>query len=269
MKKKMISIFVAGILCGLFARGAAAQEIPEERQRPRLVDEADLLSDGEEAELLAKLDEISERQEFDVAVVTVNSLNGSTPEAFADDFYDYNGYGMGADDDGVLLLLSMEERDWHMTTHAFGITAFTDAGIEFMSDRFVPQLSEGYYADAFTMFADFCDDFVTQAKTGEPYDWDNLPDEHMGFILIPILLVIGFILALIPMLVMKSGMKSVKQQSAAADYLVKGSRNLRVERDRYLYRNVTRTAKPKENSGGSTVHRSSSGRSHGGGGGKF
>ena len=39
-------------------------------------------------------------------------------------------------------------------------------------------------------------------------------------------------------------------------------------RDIFLYANVTKRAKPKDNSSSST-HKSSSGRSHGGGGGHF
>ena len=109
-----------------------SSQIPEERNLPRLVDDAGLLSDSEEEELLGELDEISERQEFDVAVVTVNSLEGKTAEAYADDFYDYHGYGFGTDHDGILLLVSMEARDWHITTTGYGITAFTDAGIEYI-----------------------------------------------------------------------------------------------------------------------------------------
>ena len=48
--------------------------IPDTRLLPRLTDEADLLTDAEEEELLTKLDEISERQQCDVVVATVNSL---------------------------------------------------------------------------------------------------------------------------------------------------------------------------------------------------
>ncbi len=32
------------------------------------------------------------------------------------------------------------------------------------------ELSSGEYAKAFDCFADLCDDFLTQAATGEPYD---------------------------------------------------------------------------------------------------
>ena len=89
---------------------------------PRLVDRADLLSELEEEELEARLDEISERQQADVVVVTVNSLDGKSAQDYADDFYDYNGYGIGTDKSGILLLVSMEARDWHITT--------TDSGSE-------------------------------------------------------------------------------------------------------------------------------------------
>ena len=54
----------------------------------RLVDEADLLTPAEEAELVAKLDSISKRQQFDIVVLTVNSIGGKSPDAFADDYYD-------------------------------------------------------------------------------------------------------------------------------------------------------------------------------------
>ena len=66
---------------------AAAEEnvIPETRQLPRLVDRADLLSELEEEELEARLDEISERQQADVVVVTVNSLDGKSAQDYADE----------------------------------------------------------------------------------------------------------------------------------------------------------------------------------------
>lgn len=50
----------------------------------------------------------------------------------------------------------------------------------------------------------------------------------------------------------------------------KESLNITEKRDLFLYRTVSRTAKPKnESSGGSSTHTSSSGSTHGGGGGKF
>lgn len=246
--------------------------------KTRIVDWADLLSDSEEAELSDKLDEISERQQVDVAVVTVNSLEGASAMEYADDFFDYNGYGLGAGQDGILFLISMEERDWYISTAGFGITAVTDAGREYMAEKFLPYLSEGEYAQAFGVFADQCDDYIRQAKTGMPYDVDNIPTEpfsHIGALIIGV--IAGFIIALIATGFMRLDLHSVYSQPAADSYMKKNSLRLTREYELFLYKNVTRTKKPKESnssnnrpsSGGSATHTSSSGRTHGGGGGKF
>ena len=136
--------------------------------RTRVVDMAELMDESEKSSLLSKLDEISERQQLDVVVVTVNTLDGKTPAAYADDFYDYNGYGYGQNKDGVLLLVSMEDRDWYISTTGYGITAFTDKGIDYISDEFKPYLSDGDYYEAFVEYAKQCDKFMTQAGEGKP-----------------------------------------------------------------------------------------------------
>ena len=64
-----------------------------------------------------------------------------------------------------------------------------------------------------------------------------------------ILICIGFglLIGLITVLVMKSQLKSVRPQNAAADYVTAGSFQLRNSRDIFLYRHVRRTARPKNN----------------------
>lgn len=245
----------------------AAEDTSEQKQR--IVDEADLLTDSEEQDLKAKLDEISETQKCDVIVVTVNSLDGKMAEAYADDYYDNFGYGYGDDDSGILLLISMEDRDWHISTFGFGTTAVTDAGREYMSEQFRPALSDGEYAKAFTTYADLCNDYLTQAKDGEAYDTGNLPKEPLSLWWIPGDLVIGGIVALLIGLYKKSKLKSVKLQATAGAYTSKDQMNLTIRNDRFINRVVTSRKIEREEKGGSSTHTSSSGREHGGGGGKF
>ena len=251
------------ILCLTPAFAASGQK--------RLVDEADLLDSDEYSAVKDKLDEISERQEFDVVIVTVESIGTKTPRAFADDYYDENGYGFGSDHDGILLLISMEERDWYISTCGYGITAFTDAGIDYIGEELVYWMSDGYYKDAFNTFADLCDKFVTQARTGEPYDGDFMPKEPFEpVITLIICLVIAFVISLIVTGVMKGKLKSVAHQTRAAEYVRPGSMNITCANEFFLYRTMSRVPRPKESSSsGSSTHTSSSGRSHGGGGGKF
>ena len=137
MKKKILALMFAVILCFSTCVSAFAAQ-----KAPRVVDGADILTDAEEAELVATLDEISERQKNDIVVVTTYSLDGKSPMAYADDFYDYNGYGFGENYDGILLLISMEQRDFWISTCGFGITAFTDAGIDYISEEIIYYLSD-------------------------------------------------------------------------------------------------------------------------------
>lgn len=241
---------------------------------PRLVDMADLLSDSEEAALVEMLDEVSERQQVDIVVVTADSLEGKSATQYADDFYDDYGYGFGDGRDGILFLVSMGERDWCLSTTGFGITAFTDAGQAYMSELFLPDLSEGDYAAAFVTFVQLCDDFITQADSGAPYDVGNLPQEPYAFgMWLAISFGVAFVIALIATGVMKGQLHSVSSQSQADSYIRDGSMQLTKNNDLFLYRHIERREKPKDNSsdspGGSSTHTSSSGTTHGGSGGTF
>ena len=198
MKKKIWTVLFTLMLClcmtaPAFAEGTAGFA----GNKDRVVDDADLLSAGEETALREKLEEIRVRQKMDIVIVTAKTLNGATPADYADDTYDYNGYGYGNNKDGLLLLISMEDRDWYISTAGYGITAFTDAGIQYIGNKIKEHLSDGDYAAAFNTFAELCDDFITKARTGKPYDSGNMPKEPMkpGWILVAV--IAGFILSFI------------------------------------------------------------------------
>lgn len=94
----------------------------------RLNDSAEVLTEDEDSELEASLEELSVRQSFDVTIATIDSLESegyTSMEEYADDLYDYCQFGYGADRDGVLLLVSTGDRKWHISTCGYGITAFT------------------------------------------------------------------------------------------------------------------------------------------------
>lgn len=267
MKKKIWAIIVTVLLTMAMVLPVSAEEV-----LPRLIDNADLLDDGQEAELLSKLDEISERQEYDVVIVTVDSLDGYTATEYADDFFDYNGYGQGEERDGILFLISMGERDWAISTSGNAINTFTDAGQSYMTDQFVSMLSDGDYLGAFEKFAELCDQFMTQAYEGEPYDVENMPKEKVSPIWIPLDILIGMGIAWIIAMIKKSSLKSIKEQTTAQDYTRPGSMVFTVNRDRMVNRTTTSRRIPKSTSsggGGSSTHTSSSGRTHGGSSGKF
>lgn len=302
--KKIISLVL--IVLTLSVTTVYAAEIPEERQLPRVVDRADILSSYEEAALTSLCDEISEEVQCDVAVVTVQSLGGKSAQAYADDFYDYNGYGMGYGDDEILLLLAMDEREWAFTTYGLAIRAIPNYAIDEIAEEIVPSLSSGDYYDAFARYVSLAEDYVSHYRANgsvlgfggySDYEGDGFyrdddfyyddefyysgdssltTSEKLG-----VSAVVAAIVALIIMMSIKSGMKTIRANNFATPYMVQGSLKLRESRDMFLYRNVTRTRRQTESShhggsrggrmggGGGSTHRSSSGRSHGGRSGRF
>ena len=252
-----------------YADNKNVNNIPDKRLFDRIVDNADILTDSEEKSLLSKADEISERQKCDIAIVTVNSIEGKTPTEYTDDFFDYNGYGIGQNKDGILFLIAMNEHEWAISTHGYGITAFTDAGQKYMMKDVITNLSSGKYEKAFSVFLDYCDDYLTQAYTGTPYDSGNLPKEPVSSIWILGSLCIGAVIAFIILSTWKKQLKTVEMQNCADNYIVPNSFELSYENDVFLYDTIIKVEKPKDNDSGSSTHTSSSGEEHGGSSGSF
>lgn len=247
---------------------AAAEGFADEYYR--LIDAADLLSDSEESALLQALDEVSERQKLEVVIVTTDTTEGSDVASYADDLYDYCNFGYGPSRDGLLLLISMEDRDWYISTCGYGITAFTDAGIQYIGKQMKSDLSAGNYAAAFRTYIEKCDEFITQARTDKPFDKSNLPKAPMPAMWALVSLAVGILVAITVVGSMKAKLKTVRFQSEAGNYVRDGSLNITQSRDLFLYRTVDRTERHKDDEdSGSSTHTSSSGTTHGGGGGKF
>lgn len=276
MKRKKTRRYISGMIVAVLlfllcvVQNVNAEDVPAGSELPRLVDDADILTDSEEKELNQQLDTVSEEQKCDVIIVTVDSLNGKTVEEYADDYYDDNSYGYGENNSGILFLVAMDDREWNISTSGDAITAFTDAGLAYMEDQFVSDLSDGAYMDAFSKYASLCDDFLTRAENGEPYDTGHLPKKKVSPWWIAGDLLIGVIIAFVMALIKKTKLKSVKSQVTAGAYEKAGSLDLTVRTDYFVNRVVTtRKIERKQESGGSSVHTCSSGKSHGGRSGKF
>lgn len=264
---------------------AGSVEIPDEIspvRGDRLVDQADLLKEADETALRKKLDEISENLQFDVVIVTTQSIGSRSPMEFADDYFDYCGFGYGETFDGCVFMVSMEDRDWWISTCGYGETALSD---DYFMDyirysKVITKLSNGNYSASFNAFADIVSDFVSEAKTNKPYSSKHRYHEWKFkvagvFISLAVGLLTGY-------LVMKSKRDShvstIRIRGEAAGYLA-GAVQLGMSKDTFLRSSVEKTRRVEKESSSSSSsrssysspgsHTSSSGRSHGGGGGKF
>lgn len=249
-----------------------------------VVDQAGILSAEQVTALAERLVSIGDRYQCDVVVVTTEDLGYKTAEQYADDFFDYNGYGYNAvpdangttvNGDGILLLVSTGSRDYHVSTSGYGITAFTDYGIQTdLEEAFLPYLRQNDYYGAFNAYADRCDWLLNTARKGKPYDVGY----YLNGVAVAIAAIIGMLIAFIPVGAMKRQLLSVSESRNANSYMANDSFRVTQKSDVLLNTHVTRSVhvEPQRSSGGSggfhggsSTHTSSSGGSHGGHGGKF
>ena len=242
--------------------------VPADAVPERITDLAGVLSSSERTQILNKLNEISIRQKFDVIIVVVDSISGKTAKAYGDDFYDSNGFGQGENSDGILLLINIKGREWAISTHGFGKEAFSDADQQKIMENILPLISQGEYSKAFSDFAALCDSTITAALADDQKEQSPPEQKKDPLRTAAISLGAGILAAFIAVSVMKSSLKSVAVQRKADNYVRDKSMNMTSEREVFLFKAVT--SEPKEDAKKtSTTNTSSSGRTHGGGSGKF
>ena len=93
-----------------------------------VVDYAGVFSQDEARSLNDEAQRISGKYGCDVIFVLVSGRNGySSLMDFSEDFFIQNGYGRGAEKNGVMLVVDVAGREYRITTSGSGIYAFTDA----------------------------------------------------------------------------------------------------------------------------------------------
>ena len=214
----------------------AATEVAAKENEEFLYDEADLLTDEQEAELVKKLAEVSHATNAQIVIATIASMDGGDIDSFVDYLYDSMGFGYGENHDGVLLLVCMDPREYRILSNGYAGTAIGPDQIDTLCDFMETYLPNGHYVAAFNSFADQCGEFLEYYQMGSPFKvGKNLT----------ISLIIGIIAGLIVAFVLKSQLKSVRKQDQAHRYVKPGSMTVDSQYDIFLYRTVTRTQKQK------------------------
>lgn len=243
----VITLILFAMFCVLSVSGI--------EERSKLFDGADLLTEQEEAMLEERLKEVSETYLVEILIATVSDTGDYSVDSYVEMYYDQGGYGYGENKDGVLLLLSMAERDYRILSNGLGADAISDDDIDYIGDIIVSYLSDGEYAEGFLRFIDECEYEINGEINGFPFEF--------GVNLL-IAVVVGFVSALIVTLIMKAQLKSVKFATGANDYVKTGSLNITQSQDLFLYHTVSKVKRETSSSSSG-----SSGSSRNVGGGKF
>lgn len=270
VKARMLRTWILMLLLVLSPfRTVLAQEV-------LLNDLADVFTGDQKAFLQTEARRLSDAYQMDIVIVTTNDARNKSSRDYADDFFDDNGYGIGADRDGILFLIDFDNGEAYISTSGQGIRYLTDQRIEsVLDDVFDSGFADGQYYRGATAFLNSTESFLRQ---GIPAGQENVPEGENSLSLFDGLagLVasgasgLGFF-----------GLTKKKYKGHPTpgifDYRSHSVMNLGMTDDSLVNSYTTSRIIPQapppgsgsSGAGRSTTHRSSSGRTHGGGGRKF
>ena len=264
MKTKLTALVICLLFCLSLPMTvlAAAQ--------PLVLDEAGVLTEAEAASLEQMAQKVTDTYQCDVAVVTLTNMGGGSAFTNAMDLYEAYDYGYGAEKNGILLMVSVVDRDFAMVIYGRdALRAFTDYGQERIESRFLPYLSNNLYKEAFESYLKDCETHLAAAQSGTPIDVNTDPEAMRTQMLLKAGASVAgaMLIAFIVCQIWKGQMKTAVKQSTAHAYIPQNGFVLTGQADMFLYRTQTRrkieTSSSSSGRGGgtSTNSRGFSGRS--------
>ena len=252
--KRLISIAVAVLLLALLVIPAAAAEAPEYC----IYDTEGLLTDEEYWTLEDYAQEISTQRQCAVYFVAVDDFrNYGDGDIFnvARQFFLTSDFGMGEGKDGVMLILSMADRDHSLIVHGFGETALTDYGKDYISEEFLDNFADNDWYGGCLDYLACTDELLSQAREGNIYDRGSWITSGVLWLWS---LILGVVISLIVCTVQRAMMrKKVHEQTGALGY-VQGDVHITRKRDVYSHTTEVRRKIEKKDSGSSGSHSHSS-----------
>lgn len=237
----------------------------------KVIDDAELLTNEEETKLYKQVQKYIEKYNMDMVIVTINHNNKASSMEYADDFYDYNNYGIGDNKSGVLFLIDMQKRKMWISTTGSAIEIYNDVRIDKILEYTYKNIKEEKYYDCCKEFIDKASYFAKKGKYGSnniiTIESITITSLVLSIIITAIYIAIGYY-----------NQRKLKPQKKAENY----ARQFKIvkELDRFIDVKQTRRYSPVESSSGSSssssgsshsssTHTSSSGSTHGGGGRSF
>lgn len=267
--KKALKFLIPCLLLALLA-------VPVSAQTASVFDEAELFENPEA--LRQKASELAQDFSIDVVLLTVDDIGGAGVKLYAADYYDENGFGVGAARDGLIFCICTEpnNRSFAFVTTGKEEYIFTDSSIDRILAKIKPYLTAGDYDAGAEVFLEE----MRQANLDPPSGRTSADEpirEKSDFptVTVSVGAAVGLAIGLIVVLGEKKKLNPVAEAAGAMTYLVSDSFHLRGKSKLFAGTTVSRTARPKSDSsdssggGGGGHFTSSGGLSHGGGSSSF
>ncbi len=234
-----------------------------------VIDRADILSAYEEELLMDRMEALADQYSVGVYFVTIENYltYGTSVESASESIYEQYDMGLSNNKDGILLLLSMEDRDFDICVHGSGEELFQVYARDTLVDAFRPDFRNDNWYDGLSAYLDQVETILVYDTTsGQMFTMTHNPevDTHvpaMSFLL-------GSIISLIVVFSMRRKMKSVRQATQANQYVKNHGMHFTQREDRFIRTKRTERRIEKD-SGGSSSTSSSSGGGYSHTSGKF
>lgn len=252
MRRKAALLVLTALLLALLVLPVQAQEMQW------VNDSAEVLTKSQLQELENLCAETSEAYNCGVYVITVEDYtycgSGSIYDV-SQEIYRDCGLGLGEDQAGIMLLLSIQDRELGLYTEGeFALYAFDDYGLQMLEEEFLPYLEENDWYGGMRAYVLNCNEYLEKAEAGEPVRKGDL-----GAILIAV--AVSFLVSLVVCLILRAGMKNVRTNTEAGIY----ADPLDLTRKVDLFTHITRTrVKIKTDSEKFVAHSGGGGRGRSG-----
>lgn len=267
------NVCVALFLALLFALCLSTAASAEGETLGYVTDSVGLLSQEELADLNGQAENLSQTYGCGVYIVILDdyrSYNNRDIETCAEELYRYFDLGYGEERDGILFLMSVNQREFDLAAYgSFGNYAFTDYGKDVLEDSFLPNFRYDEWYRGFCRYLSTTDDLLSAARSGNPVDISGGSTVSRGMpfgFKLAIILGIPCLIAFAVCAAFKAQMKNAVVRTTADEYVIPHSTKLHICQDQFLNRteSVQIIAQNRSSGGGggggTTIH--ASGFSH-------
>ena len=185
MKKRLLCLLLV-LVTALALCVSAAAAAQTGAQLNYVTDAAGLLREGERARLEKMAEAVSQKYRVGVYIVTVEDFRDYHADGVYKATYTiYHNYtmGEGPNRDGIMLLLSMDDRDWAMFCYGSRCEyAFNSYGQQKLEKVFLDNFGENDWYGGFEDYIKECSVYLEKAASGKPV---------RASLFFPILIVIG------------------------------------------------------------------------------
>lgn len=250
----------------------------------QIVDDANVITQSNENRISEVIDAIEREHQIDIVVLVTYDVPDDYSdslyrvEAYADDYYDYNGYGMGDDYSGLIYLIDLNNRVQWISTHGVLEKYMGDNEIDRILDASESHVRYDQYGSGALAAVEEVGEIMAEARRKGYFEYDENGQRSSGLknplLTTEVLIAAGAGIGVAAIFfAIVNGSYNLKGSTYSYNLSKNANFRLLADEERYLRQVVTRTARSSGSSGGSGrsggSHRSSSGRSHGGGGRRF